>query len=335
MPHNVQRFGSVTVARARRSVDLKQLFEDPLLKTDTIVIKPNWVGTDRSYGFTECDALRMLLEALDHRIVVTESYNLGRGPPDSGMKFTVDGQEVNWRWLFMGKGWKWLEKNPGWDWFREGGHWDLIRKHDKWFLDEYGFTDLFNEHGVEYVNVTEEVWQGRVTDPREIKNAVENKFLPVFKEELCGCIPKKLYELRGATFISFAKLKKPYKDIVSFTLKNFFGLLPDPLRAWWHQWFDSSLVNTIKIYSSLFNVYGICEGIHYVPWWEKNKKILKDLGIVAFGRHLVSVDAVLCGLVGVDLEKVSYIKVAEETFGAYDRRHVEEAKAAGADWFPS
>ncbi len=324
----------MTMARARSSSDLKRLLKDPQLKADTIVVKPNWVGTDRSYGFTECEALRMLLEALDGRIVVTESYNLGRGPPNGGMKFTADGKEVDWKWLFAGKGWKWLEKHPGWDWFKESGQWDHIRKNDEWFLDEYGFTDLFNDCGVEYVNVTEEIWQGRIADPQEIKKAVGSRFTPVFKEEVYRCIPRKLYELRSATFISFPKLKKPYKDIVSFTLKNFFGLLPDPLRAWWHQWFDTSLIDTVKVYSSLFNVYGICEGIHYVPWWEKNKKTLKNLGIVAFGRHLVSVDAVLCGLVGVDIEKLSYIKLAEETFGAYDKRHVEEAKAAGADWFP-
>ncbi len=313
---------------------MRSLLDDPWLKADTIVIKPNWVGTDRSYGFTECEALHMLLEALDGRIVVTESYSLGRGPPDGGMKFTADGKEVDWKWLFMGKGWKWLEKHPDWDWFKEGGHWDRIRKNDRWFLDEYEFTDLFNERGVECVNVTEEVWQGRKADPHEIKNIVETRFPPAFREEIYSCVPRRLYDLRGATFISFAKLKKPYRDIISFTLKNFFGMLPDPLRAWWHQWFDSSLIDTIKVYASLFNMYGICEGLRYIPWWEKTKRIIKDSGILAFGRDLVSVDAVLCGLVGVDLEKLSYIKLAEETFGAYDKRLVEEAKAAATDWFP-
>jgi len=102
MSHNARRFGSVTVARARSSADLRSLLDDPWLKADTIVIKPNWVGIDRSYGFTECEALRMLLEALDGRIVITESYSLGRGPPDSGIKFTADGKEVDWRWLFIG-----------------------------------------------------------------------------------------------------------------------------------------------------------------------------------------------------------------------------------------
>jgi hypothetical protein len=41
MSGNVQKFGSVTLARARSSADLKRLLKDPWLKTDTIIIKPN------------------------------------------------------------------------------------------------------------------------------------------------------------------------------------------------------------------------------------------------------------------------------------------------------
>lgn len=343
MSRNVQKFGSVTLARARSSADLKRLLKDPWLKTDTIIIKPNWVGTDRAYGFTESEGLRMLFEALDSKIVVTESYRLVHPPQKKGgMKFTADGEEVHWDWLFAGKGWKWLEKQPNWNWFKEGGHWDRVREYDKWFLDEYGFTDLFNEYNVEYVNVTEEVWQGRTADAQEIKKVVETRFPPVFKQRLYSCIPQKLYESQGATLISFAKLKNPHKDIVSFTLKNFFGLLPDPLGAWWHQWFDRSLIDTIRIYASLFNIYGICEGLRYaVLYYAKYKKtkrradrIIQDLGVLAYGRHLASVDAVLCSLLGVDPEKISYIKLAQKVFGTYEKRYVEETKAAASDWFP-
>jgi len=340
MSCNVQKFGSATVARVRSSADLKQLLTDPLLKAETVIIKPNWVGTDRNYGFTESDDLRMLLEVLDGRIVVTEAYNLGRKPPRSRVKFNADGKEVSWDWLFKGKGWRWLEKRPSWDWFREGEHWDRIREYDRWFLDEYGFTDLFNEHGVEYVSITEELWQGRSADPKEVKKVVEERFTPVFDERLYSLLPKKLYELRGATFVSFAKMKRPYEGVVSFTVKNFFGLLPDPLRAYWHQWFDESLIGIIKVYASLFDIYGICEGLRSIPWCIEKKKVLKDLGILAFGRNPALVDAVLCSLIGIDVEEVSWLSYLkptgplEDVFGSYERRHLVEAKAARVDWFP-
>lgn len=323
------------MGKARDSADLKRFLMDPWLEADVFIVKPNWFSPHLA-NFTDAETLGMLLEALDGRIIVTEAYSMER--QDGSMKFTVDGEEVDWRWIM---------RHPSWDWIRAKGRWDQIRRQDRWFLDEHGFTDLFDEHGVEYVNVTEEVWQGRTADPRKVKEAVEAQFAPVFKERLYGYVPRRLYELRGATLISFGKVKGIRGTFPSLTMKNLFGLIPDPLRSWWHgpgdSWLGRSIVDINKVYAALFNVYGICEAIRFVtvshpegevkvPWGAYN--IVRDLGVVALGRPLVSLDAVLCGLIGVDPEKISYLQLGEEAFGPYDRRHVEEAKAASAKWFP-
>ena len=333
MPRNLQQFGSVTVSRARTSADLRQLLKDPWLKTDVFIVKPNWFSPHPA-NFTDVETLRVLLEALDSRIIVTEAYSMER--QDGSMKFTVDGEEVDWRWIM---------NHPDWDWIKKEGRWDEMRKQDKWFLDEFGFTDLFSEHGVEYVNVTEEVWQGRTANVGKIKKAVETSFAPVFREELYSYVPQRLYDLLGATFVSFGKVKGIRGTFPSLTMKNLFGLIPDPLRSWWHgpndEWLGSSIVDINKIYAALFKVYGVCEALRYatvsdskgeveVPWGSYS--IAKDLGVIAFGRNLISLDAILCGLIGVDPERVSYIKLGEEVFGFYNRRHVEKAKAS-KDWF--
>ena len=331
----LRRFGSVTVGRVRSSTDLKQLLTDPWLESEVFIVKPNWFSPHPG-NFTDAETLRMLLEALDGQVVVTESYTLER--QDGSMRFTVDGEEVDWGWIL---------RHPRWDWMREEGRWDEMRRQDQWVLDEYGFTDLFNEYGVEYVNVTEEVWQGRTAGAGEVKEAVEARFTPVFREELYGYIPRRLYELRGATLISFGKVKGIRGTFPSLTMKNLFGLIPDPLRSWWHgpndKWLGSSIIDINKVYSALYNVYGICEAIRYVtvndpegevkaPWGNYN--LVRDLSVVTLGRDLVSLDAVLCGLIGIDPEKVSYLQLGEEAFGPYDRRYVEEAKAAAGEWFP-
>ena len=67
-----------------------------------------------------------------------------------------------------------------------------------------------------------------------------------------------------------------------------------------------------------------------MPWGSYS--IAKNLGVFAFGRDLISLDATLCALIGIDPEKISYIKLGEETFGVYNRRYVEKAKAS-KDWF--
>ena len=45
-------------------------------------------------------------------------------------------------------------------------------------------------------------------------------------------------------------------------------------------------------------------------------------------------DAVLCGLIRVDPEKVGFLMKGEEEFGPYDRALVEKARAVSSDWFP-
>ena len=343
MPVNVQRFGPVTVARAQSSADLKRLLVDPWLEDDKLIIKPNWVE-NKPGVFTDSETLRMFLEALEVEAVVVEGHQIGRSMnmPEDGMSFNLDGREVNWRWLMAG-GWSWLEKHPDWSWFRERGHWDHIREEDQLFLDEYGFADLFEEHGVEYVNVTDEIWKGRTVDPGEIKEVVEARFAPVAAERMYGYVPRKLYDLRGSTLVSFAKVK----HYPTFTLKNMFGLIPDPLRAWWHgprnSRFSRSVADINKVYMSLFKVYGVCEalrttavpdptGEHGVGAFKYG--VLNDLGVVAFGRDQVSLSAVLCGLLRYDFKDATQLEAAEEAFGAYDRGHVEEARAATPEWFP-
>lgn len=335
MKPQTAHFGSVTLGRAKTSAEFRCLIKDPWLESDVFIVKPSWYSPHPA-NFTDAETLRVLLEALDGRIVVAESYSYDR--QDGTMKFTIEGEAFDWRWIM---------RHPGWDWIREEGRWDEMRRQDRWFLDEHGFTDLFRERGAEYVNVTEEVWQGRVADAEEVKDSVEARFAPVFRESLYGCVPRRLYELRGAPLISFGKVKGIRGTFPSLTMKNLFGLIPDPLRSWWHgprdRQLGRSIVDVIKVYSSLFKVYGICEamrcatvscndGAIKVPWGCYD--IVEGLGVVALARHLVSLDAVLCGLIGVDPKKFSYLRIGEEAFGPYDRRNVEEAKNASVDWFP-
>ncbi len=343
------KFGQTTIAKVSDSDELKQMLVDPWFESETIIIKPNWVSNEPA-NFTDSETLRMMLEALDSHIVVTESHMIARSLNllKEGMRFTVGDKEVNWKWLLMGDGWNWLIENPNWDWFKKGGHWDQIKKEDKAFLDKYGFTDLFKEFDVNYINVTDEVWSGRIADPTEVKRSVETRFKPVQKDKLYSMVPKKLYDLRGSTFISFAKLKM----YASFTMKNLFGMIPDPARPWWHGSEESriamSIVDINKVYHSLFNVYGICEALKitavphpegkfplFLPRMKYN--IIEALEVVAFGRDLVSLDAILLNLTDQSILQVAElnrapIDMAEEEFGAYDREALKESKMKVGNW---
>jgi uncharacterized protein (DUF362 family) len=347
MPVLKYKFGNITLAKLSDAHELKQLLDDPWLESDNIVIKPNFVATDPGYA-TDSEAMRVLLEAIDSRIVVTESHMVPRSMNliDGGMSFIVEGKEVNWLWLMGGEGWRWQIDNPDWSWFRTGGHWDQIKKEEKAFLDQYGFTDLFTEFNVEYVNVTDEVWSGRIADSDEVKRAVESSFEPVLTEKLYSMMPKKLYDLRESTLISFAKMQ----DYNSFTMKNLFGMIPDPVRAWWHgpnhSRIASSIIDINKVYRSLFKVYGICETLYTNPVSHPEGELVnvlgtkynvaERLGVVAFGRDPVTLDAIFCNLAGLDINQFGgYISKAEDELGAYDREAVENAKMMVGSWLSS
>ncbi len=348
IPH--YRFGQTTVARVRNSDELKQIMIDPLLESETVIIKPNWVSSE-SAAFTDADSLRTILESLDSRIVITESHMIARTPAffrDGGMRFMVDGREVNWKWLSKGEGWNWLIENPDMEWFRREGHWDQIKKEDKAFLDENGFTDLLNEFDVSYINVTDEVWSGKVADPSEVRKIVEMHFKPVRLEKIYGMIPKRLFDLRGSTFISLARVKL----YATFSMKNLFGMLPDPARSWWHGRDESryldSFIGINKVYHSLFNLFGICEAFSSlsVPHDEGNfilemppmkYNILGGKGFVAFGSSLVELDTILLSLTDqliLQDEKTNRepILLAQEEFGVVKEDYLAEAKQKAGNW---
>ena len=340
------KFGQITIAKVNNSDELKQILIDPWLESETIIIKPNWVSTAPA-AFIDSKTLRTILEVFDSHIVVTESYTHSFNRPGEEMSFIIEDKEVNLEWFLKGDGWNWLIENPDWDWFKKGGFWDQLKKVDKAFLDEYGFTDLFEEFDVSYINVTDEVWNKNVANPTEIRRLVELHFKQVKLDKLYSMIPKKLYDLRGSTFISFAKLK----HYASFTIKNIFGMIPDPLKSWWHglngSRIASSIIDINKIYHSLFNVYGICEALNATSFPHQEGKfedifmgkynIIEDLGVVAFGRHLVSLDAILLNLTDQWIRQVEEINrapivLAEEEFGSYDRDILKESKLMVGNW---
>jgi uncharacterized protein (DUF362 family) len=330
-----RRFGSVTISKVKNNADMKRLLDDPWLSSQVIIVKPNWFSPHPA-NFTDAKTLRILLEALDAQIVVTESYTTER--QDGTMNFTVNDEQVDWRWIM---------KHPDWSWAKEEARWQQLRKQDKWFLDTHGFADLFNERGAEYVNVTEEVWQGKTADQNKVKEAVEARYPPVFQEQLYSYVPQKLFNLKGSAMISFGRVKGVGGTYPSLTMKNVFGMIPDPLRSWWHGPNDKHLATSIidmnKIYASLFNLYGICEAIRFAvvdnpqgkvkaPWG--NYDIAENLGVVATGRSLIQLDAVLCGLIRVNPDNVAYLCQSERIFGDIDKIQVEAAKKEAKQWFP-
>ncbi|MEW6033128.1 MAG: hypothetical protein AB1645_09690 [Bacillota bacterium] len=265
----------VVVAEVRDRAGLERVLEELRLAEVAagqapIVVKVPWFSPHPA-NFVGARELDLLLSCLPAgRAVVVEAYSGARNY--GGREITPENGRANWEW---------------------------IREQDKLFREREGINGVLARHGAEYLNVTEEVWQGRVAPAEAVRRLVEKAYpagtgavasvgraaggevaggmglgagahaagemVPaVAQEELYGVVPRALFDLRGGVMVSFAKLKTG-----SWSLKNLFGLIPDPIRGRWHgeegQLLGRSIIDISAIYRALFRVAGIVEGIYEVP----------------------------------------------------------------------
>jgi len=328
--------GKVSLDRVKGAEDLSRSLRGFLSVSDTVIVKPNWYSPHPA-NYTDAHALSLLMDAVDARFIVAEGYSLDR--QDGSLKYRVDGEEVDWRWL-MG--------HPDCDWIMEDGRLEQLKSQDRWFLDSHGFTDVLREHDAEYVNVSEEIWMGRALYQADVKKKVESRYPAAHTGRVYGFMPQKLAEHEGSILISLGRVKGYGGAYPSLTLKNLFGLIPDPMRSWWHGQKDerltASILDIAKVYASYFRLYGVCEAFRSLtvsdpqgevktPWGGYGVKEVE--GFAVHGSNLVDVDAITCGLIDVDPEKVGYIAEGEKLFGPYSRASYRRAVEERSRYIPS
>lgn len=265
-----------------------------------VVIKPNW---GFSVIFTEADILDWTLAAIDDDALVVESYGWAR------CREAVE------------------EKKYG-SFSRED-----LRKADKWFLRYSGIEKVLKKHNIEYLNITEEVWAGRVAEQETIHTIVEDSYSPLQMKKMASFVPQRLYDLSDGTFLNLAKLKFMGDDIViSLTLKNLFGMIPGPDRGEFHgemnRAMNPSIIDMNKIYRSVFKTKGVVEGILTVSrGMTLDPQVYKNQGVLWTCEDILELDAVVSAQVGIDPNEVGYLKLAAQNFGEWDQESVNLAVA--------
>lgn len=298
-------------AMINKQEDMNIFLDNFNFGSEGVIIKPNWTSGD--YGFyTDVESLEPLLAAIKGKKYIVESYMYGR--TDGTIKIDSKNGFENWAWL---------------------------KTQDQKFLNESGMGELLKKYDAEYINITEEYWSGRVVKADAVQQIVENKYKPIHHKELYGMIPEKLFKLRNLPMISYAKIKYNVPTISIFatlSMKNLFGLIPIPNREYYHgsdfdMGLSRSIVDIDAIYKALFRVVGICEGIYHVPVTREEGKnkykmlwteydVIENLGVIFGSEDLVTLDAFINQLVGIDPEKRSILKIGEEVFGPWDREEL-------------
>ena len=300
------KIGNIVVEEQADEESFIKLIEELDLKPP-VIIKPN-LGF--SVCYTEATILDWVLTAVDGDALVVESYGWARSKD----------------MLLKGE----------WGSFERAD----LRKSDEWFMDYSGIGKVLEKHGVEFLNITEEYWAERTTSPDEIKEIVEAKHQPLVETDFLGFVPSRLYEMRDGTLLSLAKVRTLEAPMwVSFSVKNLFGMIPGPSRSKYHgrnhNRLNQSIVDIYKVYDSLFDIKGVVEAVHTASVRNRDTmewKNIENPGFMSISIQPVELDAFIAGLLGTDPNDVGYLKLASETFGAWDDEVVNHGVSVAPDF---
>lgn len=272
-------------------INLGEVLEKLELKSDVVLVKPNWVAAYKG-GYTDIWMVDLLLRALEKKkVYFVESFSFWRTDKklESGEDY-FSSREAS---------------------FESGKiHQEFFRNMDQWFLKYTGIKEVLERYEAEYICTTDELWQGKGVDEEVIKTRVEAKFSPVMEKELYKRVPSRLWENAGADFLSLAKMKIDTLYGASLSIKNMFGLIPDPNRYnKFHGEDDSRLVQNIvdvnKIYASLFEmkymnerIFGYCE----MDWDEEKSKPMEGDGVVVGAKNGFEADRQALEIMGGKFE---------------------------------
>jgi uncharacterized protein (DUF362 family) len=276
-----------------------------------VIIKPNWSS---SMVYTESEILDWVLSAIEGEVLIVESYAAWRTNLFIEHKGPRDDQFL-----------KRLEKQKKSD----------FKENEKWFLRHSGIDKVLEKHGVEYLNLSEELWANRMCDSDMVADQVEACSSMVENSELYALVPERLYELRGGTLLNLAKPKRSLKALhVSLTLKNLFGMIPSPWRGKYHGDDDSllcmNIVDINRMYNALFDVKGIIEAVYSTSETLDNilhPAIHRDMGLIWSGVDTLELDALVSSQLGLNPRQVDYLQLASEKIKQWNENTVEVGMA--------
>jgi uncharacterized protein (DUF362 family) len=113
--------------------------------------------------------------------------------------------------------------------------------------------------------------------------------------------------------VSLPKMKTHHWVGATLSMKNFFGLVPGAVYGW-----PKNVLHWAGIHESIADIhrivprrFAVVDGIEGMEGNGPIQGELKRAGVLVAGRDLVAVDATCCRVMGIDPEKLLYLKLAE------------------------
>lgn len=120
--------------------------------------------------------------------------------------------------------------------------------------------------------------------------------------------------LQADLIVSLAKMKTHHWAGATLSMKNFFGLVPGSVYGWpknqLHQiGIDRSIADLQRVFPRSF---AIVDGIVGMDGNGPIQGDPKSAGVLVMGSDLVSVDATCCRIMGIDPERLEYMRLTAE-----------------------
>jgi len=294
---------SVVIEKVERFTDFKSFVKKLNISGQVFIIKPSWRDAKH---YTSAKTLEWLFKSLRGKKIVVESYSPWR---NKNFIEETDRERRGKRKTVI----KATNAREKWKW---------IKRQDEWFLRYSRLDKVLKKFDVEYVNVTEEVWSGRVAEPGKIKELVEMRYTPLINQELYRLVPQRIYDLRDSTLISLNLCLKPEnKELLRTSTLNILDLIPDPVKSekWLgrkNQRLSQTLVEINKVYRSLFPI----------NFWINELSTSKTF--VGCPQNSVLADVTATLLLGFSPRKIKHLNHATRVFGELSPRFLVKAKKA-------
>ncbi|HEX5228677.1 MAG TPA: DUF362 domain-containing protein [Bryobacteraceae bacterium] len=123
--------------------------------------------------------------------------------------------------------------------------------------------------------------------------------------------------------VSLAKMKTHHWAGATLSMKNFFGVVPGSIYGWpknklHYYGIPESIVALHRQFSP--KSFAIVDGVVAMEGNGPIQGTPKPMGVLVMGRDLVAVDATCCRVMGIDPEKVGYLRMAADSGHVHPER---------------
>jgi uncharacterized protein (DUF362 family) len=114
--------------------------------------------------------------------------------------------------------------------------------------------------------------------------------------------------------VSLAKMKTHHWAGATLSMKNLFGLVPGSIYGWpKNKLHYLGIAESVAALSRQFrNTFAIVDGVVGMEGNGPIQGTPKPAGVLVMGRDLVAVDSTCCRIMGIDPEKVEYLRLAAD-----------------------